>query len=284
MKNSWSWLVPEIYSDELFSIYISTSDGRYFGKSEPFPILPGAIKIVKKPGTIQKELIKLGDKGEFHRKDYPPPNAKALDVSFSIKSSKPFFNSDGVLYKMVLYVNIYNSQSFVFGDPKGAKASWLTLKPNAVVDVNLITGQKCIITDFVFSQLWRGKNSFNTEFGDLVLDYPKNVIKKGKSTAMFTLKLKPYNYGPIVEIWTGKKIIKTGAKKMVSNLKAFPTYQVQMEFKAWDPDLSQLVNYRWVLKDGKYIGFAGKLDTGKKEIKTGVPVKKNIVFSPDCTW
>jgi hypothetical protein len=282
MKNHWAWLVPNIISNEQFFIYMETSDQRYFGKSVPFSIQPPAEGIEKKTETALKEPIKQETKDKFYKKGFPPPGAKDLATNFSIKSSKSFFNSDGVLYKIVLYVNIDANQSFVLGDPKGSKVSWLTLKPYAVVDVNLITGQKCKYSNTEYSQLWSDKNSFYSESGNLILDYPKKVIPQGKSMAMFTLKLKPFTYGPRVEIWEGKTIIKTGATKLIHNLKLFPTYKVKMKFKAWKPDSAQYIDYSWVGSNKGLWTFTYALDTGKKEIKTGVPVKKNVVFNPNC--
>ena len=119
MTNHWSWLVPTIISNEQFFIHMETSDRRYFGKSVPFNIKPPAEGIEKKPETVLKEPMKQETKGKLHKKGYPPLGAKGLTANFSIKSSKPFFNSDGVLHKIVLYVDIDASQSFLFGDPKG---------------------------------------------------------------------------------------------------------------------------------------------------------------------
>ena len=125
-------------------------------------------------------------------------------------------------------------------------------------------------------------NSFYLEFGDLILDYPKKVLQKGKSTAVFTLKIKSFDYGPIVEIWKGKTIIKTGTTKLVHNLTLFPTYKVKMKFKTWNPDYAQYIDHRWVGSKNGLWTFTDELDTGKKEIKTGVPIKNNVVFNPIC--
>jgi hypothetical protein len=287
ITNSWVWLIPSTISPGKYTIYIESADGHYFAKSVPFKIsVPISIGVQKKPETVLGEPIMQDIKGKLYKKGQLPPGAKALSVNFSIKSSKPFLDSSGMLHQIVLYVDIDANQPFTFGEPKGAKASWLTLKPVGEVKVNLFLGKKCIYGTNTYIALDKFQKKFSTwDSGttaktNLILDYPKKVFPKGKSTAMFTLKPKPV---PVVEIWEGKIWVDNGKTSAIYNFKKYPNYYASIYFNKWDPNVDNYTNFRWVRSEnGIMTGFTNELKTGEKEIKAGAKINKNILIQPSC--
>ncbi len=286
MTNFWHWLIPSSVSTGKYTIYIESIDGNYFAKSVPFDITaPISIFMKNKDDTAPAEPIMQKAKDTMYKKGSLPPGAKPLAVKFSIKDSKPFVASGGILHQIALYVNIDANQPFTFGEPKGAKASWLILKPSAEVTVSSFVGEKCIYGTKVYNSVtmiekwFQSWDNNTTEKAKLVLDYPKKVFPKGKSTAMFTLKLKPE---PPVEIWEGKKWVDNGYQSDLYNFKYSPSYKIIIRFKALVQSL-QYTFHKWVKSEaGKVVGFTNKLNTGEKEIKAGAKVNKNIVIQPSC--